>query len=183
MKTWQLILVMLSAFAGGAVMQLLDHPEVQAQEKAPAFVKAQKLQLLDDDGSVRAELGTSRGATELKLVGEDAASTTVIRVEKGGTTSLRMIDNKGADRIVLGSRADGWGGLAFADAKGQQRTAMGTDKSGAPLLSQNYANGKLANLLTVQGDSEAVLIANSAKGDSLAASQTCWLCREIPKLF
>lgn len=169
MKTWQLILVVLAAFLGGTVMDLFEASDVEAQADIPTIVKANKFQLVDSAGAVRAELGTDRGATELKLIGADSTTTALLRIEKDGTTSLRMLDSEATDRVVLGSKADGWGGLAFADIKGVQRTAIGNDKEGSPLLSQNYASGKLANLLTVQGDSEAVLISNGPKGDSLAA--------------
>ena len=90
MKTWQLLLVMLSAFAGGGLVQLFDSSEILAQAEIPKVVKANKFQLIDSDGSVRAELGTYRGATELKIIGQDSKTTAMLSIAKDGTTSLRM---------------------------------------------------------------------------------------------
>lgn len=167
MPTQQLFMLVAAGLVGGLCASLLQSPARAQEEPAIAgTLRAQRFELVDDTGTVRASLGSAGGVTELRMIGHDDNTNATIRIRKDGSAALSFHDAKQQSRIVLGIGAGGVGGLAFADGDGKSRMALGTDKAGAPAVSLNYASGKLAGLFTVQGERDAALILNGPKGDT-----------------
>ncbi len=168
MKMTQLFLTLFAALLGGALAQWLFQPgAVQAQDSDT--LRGKRLEIVDDQGRVRARMSAAGGATEFELWGDDMTTNVAVRIKKDGAMAINLTDAKQKSRVVLGATADGWSGLAFADKEGRQRAGLGNDKDGAPTLSMNFANGKLASLLTVQGEKDSILVMNDPKGANMAA--------------
>ena len=169
MKSMQLILTVVAALCGGALVQWLNQPgDVQAQDDTDTL-KGKRLELVDDKGRVRVRMSAVGTTTEFEMWGDDMNTNVAVRIKKDGATAITMNDAKQKSRVLIGATADGWSAIAIADKEGRQRVGLGTDKAGAPTLSLNYANGKLASLLSVQGEKDAVLIMNDPKGENIAA--------------
>lgn len=167
MPTRQLFTLVAAGLIGGLCANLFQSRAQAQQEPAlPQVLRAQRFELVDETGTVRASLGCAGGVTELRMIGHDDNTNTTIRIRKDGSAALSFHDAKQQSRIVLGIGAGGVGGLAFADGDGKSRMALGTDKAGAPAVSLNYASGKLAGLFTVQAERDAALILNGPKGDT-----------------
>ncbi|MBE7490382.1 MAG: hypothetical protein HS108_01260 [Planctomycetes bacterium] len=160
----QTLMLVAAGLIGGLCSNLL-HAPAGAQE-APAVLRAQRFELVDEGGTVRASLSAAGGVTELRLIGHDDDTNATLRIRRDGSTALTFHDAKQQARMVLGIGGASVGGLAFADAAGNSRLALGTDKAGAPALTMNYASGKLAGIFTVQSERDAAIILNGPKGDT-----------------
>lgn len=146
MRKLQIILTVIAATAGGALTQWLTAPtDARAQESREA-VRTESFELTDGEGKVRLRMN----------VVDDAAT-------------LQMFDGDDQAVLALKVQEDGRASVDLSDTEGKPRAGLRTGADGAPVLSMNYGSGRIATLMTVQGDKDAVFIANDPEGETLAA--------------
>lgn len=88
MKSMQLILTVIGAVIGGGLVQWLLAPTpAQAQDET---VRAQKFELVDAKGNVRARMSATGGNTEFELWGEDLTTNVAVRVKKDGSAAITL---------------------------------------------------------------------------------------------
>ncbi|MCZ6698967.1 MAG: hypothetical protein O7F76_06545 [Planctomycetota bacterium] len=160
-----------SGFVGGAVVPWLTTPQsAMAQDsqskkkKKKKIVKAHKIQLIDNDGTVLAELSS----------GDDR--------EMGKKVTLSLFDRSGKSRVRLFA-ADRATGLEFSDSSGNDRIVLSENSVGAGgssriqlLLKDSGGASRVKFDLSTFGAMTALIVNSSGAGIELVAS----VFKEVP---
>ena len=128
---WAVVIV--AAFALAALIYAAG--KATAQAPAAAVIRAQKFELVDSQGKVRAGLG----------------------LLSNGSPSLALLDSGGKVRTGLGLRADGSSWLTLADSRGKPRAILDVQPDGSPTLWLFDSGGKGGVDLAVQPDGSPML--------------------------
>ena len=135
--------VMLAAIAAG-LWALILRPVLwpgavrAAQENVPGakVVQAERFELVDSDGKVRATLGFTvegrEGGPTLNLSDEDGKARAVLVLTPGGSPSLGLFD--GQRGAVLYVQRHTGPGLSLYDKEGKILAEMGIDEDGNPRM-------------------------------------------------
>ena len=146
-----------------------------AAGKSPApvqeIVRAKQFQLVDQAGTVRALLATSkRGDPRLVLSNREGMARALLGVEPDGTPEVVLLDRGGSQRVLLGVDHPVEGSpqevpeLLFSDEGHRQRAELSLGLDGAPrLVLSDHSGAKRA----VLGASRA----DAAPGGAMEASE------------
>ena len=109
----------------------------QAKVSAPEVIRAQKFELVDEKGKVRAELTLVDGIPGLLLSDQEGKPRAALGLDKNGTPSLSLHDSSGKTRAALSFMRPGGTAptLAMFDERGKQRVQLGIVENGSPGLS------------------------------------------------
>lgn len=129
------MLVTLGALLGLAAAIVV----VAARHGMPGFVpeltETRRFVVRDDEGRVRATLGTNReGAAQLLLQDGNGRERLRISVLADGGAGVAFVDSTGQSRMVLGLLPDQSASVVLADGGGKTRTVLGLSPNGASTI-------------------------------------------------
>jgi hypothetical protein len=115
----------------------------QAKTAAPKVVRAQKFEVVDAQGRVRATLGLlPDGSPSLELTDEQGKTRAQLSLYSDGSPYLGLQDAKLMPHAMLGVRSDGSPYLGLQDAKLKTRAELSLDSGGRPSLALSDEQGK-----------------------------------------
>ncbi len=119
---------------------------------APEIVRAQRFQLVDDRGGVRAELAMSEGQPGMTLYDAEGRIRADISLGSDGAPRLGLGWDNGKpcvllslDEVALGHRAL----LSLLDRRGRTRVALSVDPEDSPKVLLYDGNGAVRTALTL----------------------------------
>jgi len=119
------LLAAAAAIAGLAPLQVNRPAEAERPSRVVDVVKAERFELVDESGKVRARLAATSGTVGLVLSSQEPACSIMLSVAAGGAPALTMSDKSGQTRAVLMLLADGRPGLVLRDSGGRNRAIVG----------------------------------------------------------
>jgi hypothetical protein len=152
------ILGLLAGFLGGR----LAAPPVAT---APAVMRAEYFQLVDQDGRQRGRLGIdAHGVARLALFGQDAAVPLVsLAADPQGGAHLELGDAKNQKAVEIKTELQGSRHIALYH-EGQLRLGLEVQKNGEPAVNLYDQGGRLITLgLTNQGDPHLIFAGEGQK--------------------
>jgi hypothetical protein len=152
------ILGLLAGFLGGR----LAAPPVAT---APAVMRAEYFQLVDQDGRQRGRLGIdAHGVARLALFGQDAAAPLVsLAADPQGGAHLELADAKHQRAVEIKTELQGSRHIALYH-EGQLRLGLEVQKNGEPAVNLYDQGSRLITLgLTNQGDPHLIFAGEGQK--------------------
>jgi hypothetical protein len=123
---------LLTGYIGSILPGFATRIEADEAVLKKPILEAREIRLVDADGKVVVELGTSPEAVG-RIVFRDQKG--IIRCSMGlakdGATGLDLFNHEGVSLATFGSSADGAIGLAFNDASGSSRLNLGVSGDSA----------------------------------------------------
>ena len=114
-----------------------------ALSKSPTIVEAEEFHLVDEKGTIRAELLVDPDGVGLALSDGNGHVRVGLTVKANGVSGLAFIDEGGTGRATLGVDRDGSTALTLFDTHGRSRVATGVDTDGSPTARLNDGDGKV----------------------------------------
>ncbi len=99
-------------------------PSLVGATKAPGTVQAKSFEVVDDNGVVRAFLGTTGDLSVLRLYDTAGKPRAFLGTTGDGAGLLTLYDKAGIDRAALGTVGD-LSGLTLYDKAGKERAVLG----------------------------------------------------------
>jgi hypothetical protein len=137
-----LVCSIMSAFIGGALVQMGFKAVAPVQAQGERIVQAHRFELIDRAGFVRAELGMGeKGMAYLEFTNE-AGETFILGQHVDGREVLRMLGTNGTPRTVLRAHRDGMSQLTLFGNDGQSAALMAVFDQGELLIALRDKEGK-----------------------------------------
>ncbi len=156
---WMLALAVLAGLVGGMALNWIfmgDPGFAQKQEEQAKVIRAQKFELVDKDGNVKASLDMSRdgspglllnnhnsyvvlsassklGPSLILSIDEKFERSASVFVKNDGTPSLTLSDKFG-DRFSVNIPPDGRAGMVFIDKSKKVRAGIALSQDGSPSI-------------------------------------------------
>jgi hypothetical protein len=122
-------------------------PRQRATKTVP-LVRAQRIELVDDAGRVRATLAARPdGSPALILEDAERKGRVHLTVSAAGEPGLGMGDREGSGRVLLAVKADDSAGVAFYDGQGKLRAVLGM--TAVPVSAAGSAAAKPASAMAL----------------------------------
>lgn len=123
--------------------------------------------LFDQDGRRRASLAADRAGTGLRLF--TASGTTALLLATSSQVALVAVqDDAGHPAVILGVGPDGQRGVSLCDRAGARRMTLGLDPEGYPAVVLEPTAESSRLLLTVRPDGDAGLAIRDREGSTRA---------------
>ena len=171
-NTLLIVGILAASFAGGAVSHWLLSPspaiaQAADEEQAPQTVTAERFQLVDSEGTVRALLHVDDSGSGLVLHDTTGKARTAIGVNASGAPGVYIFDADGRPRAAM---ADGGGvfGVFISNAEGRLRTALADSGTGAGVIVYDANVETRGALLYLDEFDSATVTLKSAAGVSQA---------------
>ena len=148
-----IVAALLVAIVAGGCGGGVDEDQLRASILAELqqSVRTQQLQIVSEDGTVRAELATLEdGRPGLSLLDMDGTSRAVLFIGTNGVPNL----------VLIGSPR-----LALMDGAGEIRAALRLDGTGAPAFSQMDGTGQLRYLVSQEEDGTSLVELYGSDGE------------------
>ncbi len=132
---------------------------MNGREEPKSVVRAERFELVDAAGHVRAALGTSKeGHIGLGIFDDDGNLRAALHLPPDGSARLSLGDGNGVERAMLGVEPDGSPVLHLGDETGKVRVLGHCDDGGSALTLFDAAGKPRAFLNTDTDDGTPALI-------------------------
>ena len=159
MKSKLMVLAMVAAgFVGGMLSQWLfsgqraayAQPMYPTTQPVAKVFRAERFEVVDRNGTIRAVMGMRLGWPGLALFDKDGMLRAVLAVDND-VAGLRLTNEKGRDRACLIARENA-AGLALHDKDGKERAALAVNADGSPGLTLLDKDGKVSAVTGMTSD-------------------------------
>lgn len=143
------IVLLLAAFAGGALSSLLlrggvSAPDVAGDHLSADVVDARQFCLLDDGGHVRGMIACAAdGSPSLIFSDNQGNALTVITAGASGNQAIALRDRDGTERLRFGVAPDGSPGVLLLNEQGEPSVALAAPRDGAAGVDIMDSEGEL----------------------------------------